>query len=228
MGKLILFFKLVLFVGCAQAALLGSDGYPDTWWQRIPDDQVKSWEYPPHSADRSKKEVILSKRNELGQFSNLSDVSFTMDGQAYGSLEGLWQGMKYPDPVLGNKDERLKNPDFEWPYTREQVFKMKGFEAKKAGDQANALMKQLGIRYITYQGEKVEHNGSGVQRHYEIIFKASENKVLQNPNLKKLLLSTAGLTFFPDHKQHANPTPAYLYHKIYQDIRESLLNKSQH
>lgn len=190
--------------------------YPDAWWAPVPESELKSWEIPPQAADRTKGEVILSKRNELGQFSNLAPTAFEMDGIKYKSLEGLWQGMKYPE---GPNDERLKDPSIVWPYTREQVYAMSDFESKTAGDLANANMKKLGIKWVTYKGEKIEYNGSGAQRHYEVIYRASQNKIAQNPALKKLLLSTGDLKFFPDHTQQPNANPAYKYHDIYMRIR---------
>lgn len=217
-------FKYLFFIlftaGCVHASsVMTTDRFPDAWWAPVPADQIKGWEILPDSVNRSNKEVVLSKRNELGQFSNLGSVSFEMDGIQYKSLEALWQGMKYPD---NPNDDRLKDPTVVWPYTREQVYQMDGFPAKKAGDIANANMKKMGIKYITYQGQKIEYNGSGMNRHYEIIYQASKNKVLQNPALKELLLSTKDLKFFPDHKQQANPNPAYLYHEIYMKIRSEI------
>ncbi len=193
--------------------------YPDAWWQPVPEAELKSWEIPPQAADRTKDEVILSKRTELGQFSNLAPTSFTMDRIKYASIEGLWQGMKYPENA---QDERLKDPSVFWPYTREQVYAMSDFESKAAGDLANANMKKLGIKWITYEGEKVEYNGSGVQRHYEIILRASREKIAQNPKLKKLLISTGDLKFSPDHTQQPNANPAYRYHEIYMKIRSEV------
>lgn len=208
---------IFLTSGCVHASsVMSADGFPDAWWAAVPQDQIKGWEIPPQSANRANKEVILSKRTELGQFSNLGAVSFEMDGVKYKSVEALWQGMKYPESA---NDDRLKDPTVVWPYTREQVYQMDGFQAKKAGDIANENMKKLGIKYITYLGQKIEYNGSGMNRHYEIIYQASKNKILQNPALKELLLSSKDLKFFPDHKQQANPNPAYLYHEIYMKIR---------
>lgn len=211
------YFVGLLFFGCVHAT--ATDNYPNVWWQAVPAAELKGWEIAPQSADRENGEVILSKRNELGQFSNLAAIGFDMDGLHYASVEGLWQGMKYPENA---KDERLNDSKIVWPFTRAQVFAMSGFEAKKAGDIANQNMKALNIKWITYQGQKVEYNGSGMQRHYEIILAASRNKISQNPALEKLLRSTGDLKFFPDHKQQPNPNPAYLYHEIYMKIRSEL------
>lgn len=214
-------FLLCCLSSCAHADVVQkSNIYPDAWWMKIPADQIKGWEIPPQAADRTKNEVILSKRTELGIFSNLSESKFQLDGITYASVEGLWQGMKYPD---NTNDDRLKDPTIVWPYTRAQVYLMSGFEAKAAGDLANANMKKLGIKWITYQGEKIEYNSeTGKIKHYEIIFRASEQKVLQNPAIKDLLVRTGDLKFLPDHQQQPNPNPAYLYFDIYMKIRDQV------
>ena len=94
----------ILFLGCISGGKVvptSQDGFPDIWWQGVPDDQVAGWEIPPQAADRAKLEVVLSKRNELGQFSNLQAAQFYLDDDRYGSVEGLWQALKYPE----NKDD---------------------------------------------------------------------------------------------------------------------------
>ena len=111
------------------------------------------------------------------------------------------------------------DPSVVWPFTREQVYAMSGFDSKAAGDLANANMKKLGINWITYKGQKIEYKGSGIQRHYQIILEASQAKIAQNVDLRKLLISTGQLKFLPDHQQQVNPHPAYLYHEIYMKIR---------
>ena len=207
----ILFLSLFVF-SCSHAQTT----YSDSWWKAVPQDELKSWEIPPQAADRNKNEVVLSKRNELGQFSNLADIGFEMDGIHYTSLEGLWQGMKYPE---SKNDERNLNPQVKWAHTREEVYHMSGFDAKRAGDLANENMKKLGINWITYQGQKINYKTDGVMEHYKIIYRASLNKVNQNPELKVLLMKTAGLTLLPDHTQYPGQTPAYEYYNIYMKIR---------
>lgn len=210
----------VLFSSCAALATAG-DSYPDEWWKPVPADQVAGWEIPPQAADRSKNEVVLSKRNELGQFSNLAPVEFDFEGLHYASVEGLWQGMKYPESA---NDERALDKTLVWAYTREQVMAMSSFEAKKAGDLANANMKKMGIKWLTYKGEKIEYNGVGQPRHYELILAACKEKIAQNPKLKQLLLSTYPLTFMADHKQYPDTLPSYKYDEIYFKIRSELVN----
>lgn len=210
-----IFIAVLLFVSIGKT----QHSYPDLWWQPVSQDQLAEWEIPPQAAKRLSGEVVLSKRNELGQFSNLSPNAFTMDGKIYASVEGLWQSMKYPE---NSHDERLKDPSIKWAYTREQVMSLSGFESKKAGDLANANMKKLGIQWITYQGKRIEYKGKDTDEHYQIILNASRAKIAQNPDLKKLLVSTGDLKFLPDHKQDPNASKAYRYYEIYMKIRSEL------
>lgn len=212
-------FSLTNLVKAQDHTPLGPDGYPDRWWQPVPADQLPGWEIPPQSADRSKGEVVLSKRNELGQFSNLGATPFVLDGDAYASVEALWQGMKYPENAA---DDRLKNPSVVWKRTRSQVMQLSGFEAKAAGNEANANLKKLGIRWITYQGQKLEWNGKDVQAHYNLIYRACRAKLDQNPALKDLLLSTKNLKLMPDHNESPGASPSYFYAEIYTKLRAEI------
>lgn len=214
----------LLFTGCVSASQKASlsasgDAFPDIWWQAVPDDQVSSWEIPPQAADRSKGEVVLSKRNELGQFSNLQAASFTLDGERYASVEALWQALKYPESP---NDERLKDKTLTWAYTRDEVKELTGFEAKKAGDLANANMKKLGIKWVTYKGRKIEYSGKDKMEHYELILRACRAKLQENPALVQLLRKTGNLRFLSDHRQAADSPPAYKYHEIHMKLRSEL------
>ncbi|MGZ3726356.1 MAG: NADAR family protein [Pseudobdellovibrio sp.] len=222
--KLASLFILVfaLFIGTAKAqdnSTTGADGFPDHWWQPVPADQLPGWEIPPQSADRNKGEVILSKRNELGQFSNLGATPFVLDGDSYASVEALWQGMKYPE---GPGDERLKDPSVVWKRTRQDVMGLAGFDAKAAGNEANVNLKKLGIRWITYQGKKLDWTGADLQAHYDIIYRACRAKLDQNPKLKQLLLSTKNLKLLPDHNEYNGAPPVYFYAEIFTKLRAEL------
>lgn len=220
--KLVFFIFAAILMSCvSKSQLMSTAEYNDDWWKPVPDSELASWEVPPQAADRSKNEVVLSKRTELRVFSNLALSPFEMDGINYQSIEGLWQGMKYPE---NSTDERWTDPKtgtrVVWPYTREQVYQMSDFESKVAGDQANEIMKKLGIKWVTYQGQKIEYKGKDQAQHYEIIFRASVAKVQQNETIKELLLKTKGLTFIIDHKQDPNSPPAYRTDLIFKKIRD--------
>ena len=216
-----LIFSGLLF-GCAsgnKVTTAFTDGYPDIWWQTLPEDQIASWEIPPQAAHREKYEVVLSKRNELGQFSNLQAAKFYLDGEFYESVEGLWQSMKYPED---KNDERMKNPAVIWAFTREQVTKLSGFEAKRAGDLASANMKTLGITWVTYKGHKIDYTGKESTQHYDLILRACRSKLAAHPELVELLRRTEKLSLMADHKQKPDSPPAYKYHEIYMKIRSEL------
>jgi predicted NAD-dependent protein-ADP-ribosyltransferase YbiA (DUF1768 family) len=211
--------------GCTSVAQkVYNDGYPDIWWQEVPKDQLASWEIGPQEADRSKGEVILSKRNELGKLSNFTPAPFTLDDVTYASIEGLWQGMKYPE---GPGDERLKDPSIVWPYTREQVMQMSSFEAKHAGEVASQNMKKLGVRWVTYKGQKIDYRGTEQEKYYDIIYRASRAKLEANPDIKALLLRTGNLKLLPDHHQNAGDPPAYRYFEIYMKLRSEYQSQGQ-
>ena len=217
MKSLLTLSLLLSLFGCSSAAKkVYTDGYPDLWWQEVPKADLASWEIGPQDADRSKGEVILSKRNELGKLSNFTAAEFTLDGVTYASVEGLWQGMKFPE---GPKDERLKDKSLVWPFTRDQVNKMTAFEAKHAGDVAGANMKKLGINWVTYQGKKLDYHGVDKDKYYDIIFRASRAKLEAHPDIKDLLMRTKSLKLLPDHHQNPNDPPSYRYFEIYEKLR---------
>lgn len=205
-------------MGCAIVSPSNINNYPSDWWRPVPREDLQSWEIPPQAADPAKNEVIISKRTELGVFSNLAEAHFQLDGENYASIEALWQSLKYPESPA---DERV-NPGIRWQYTREQVKQLVGFEAKKAGDLANENMKKLGIQWQTYKGQKFDPKGKDMQFHYDLIYKAIEAKILQNTVIKDLLIKTGDLKFLPDHNQGSNITPAYNYCGITMKIRSGL------
>jgi hypothetical protein len=219
----LIFAAALLGGGCAYVSKNWSSGsdfvsYNELWWKPIAKEDLASWEIAPQDADRSKNEVILSKRNELGQFSNLQYSPFVLDGVKYASVEALWQSLKFPEI---SEDER-NDKKVAWKFTRDQVRELSGFEAKKAGDHANENMKSLGITWVTYNQKKMDYSKADQSLHYELIFRAIEAKLQQNPQLLQLLARTKGLTLLPDHKPKENAPPAYKYNEIYMKLRDRL------
>ena len=141
--------------------------YPSSWWEYVPPEGAPSWEVLPQDAGAG--EVVLSKRTELGIFSNLSYSPFTFDGEKYFSIESLWQMMKYPSHLFNDPRGLLG-----YVYTREQVRKLYGFKAKKAGDAANDIMRKNDINWISYNGKIFDYKdfGQGSKFHYDIIYRA--------------------------------------------------------
>ncbi len=189
--------------------------YPAAWFAPLPDGvKPASWEITP---DRAKAgEVILSKRTELGVFSNFAATPFELDGTRFASIEGLWQSLYYPE------DE--KDPRFaagKWPRTRAEVEALSGFVAKGAGNDARKLLEPAGLLYVTYRGRKFDPHGSDEDQkfHRELMERATRAKVEQNAAVKELLLRTGDLKLRPDHDQGPKATAAYRYFEILEKLR---------
>lgn len=197
--------------------------YPEKWWEPVNDSQKPAWEILPQEADKNKKEVILSKRNELGILSNFAATPFILKGKKYASIEGLWQSLKYPE---NDKDERALLSS-KWPFKRTQVEQMTAFEALKAGKKANEIMKEIHIPWVSFHGEKIDYKSKGMERHYEIIEAAARAKIDQNPEAKKILIATGDLILKPDHHEDKDSTKAWRYYEIYMKLRLELSSKKE-
>lgn len=194
-------------------------GYPATWWGPVPESERASWEVLPQ--DAAPGEVIISKRTELGAFSNLAAVGFVLDDTHYNSLEGLWQMLKYPE-TNDAQDPRLAS--HEWKHSRVEVSQMSMWEAKDAGTAANAILKKLGITWVSYLGERFNPRDgtNGSNTHYDLILRATRAKIQQNPELVNLLTRTRGLKLRMDHTIEATEPPAYQTPAILMKIRDEL------
>lgn len=194
--------------------------YPDHWWKAEPEASRQVWEILPQAADRGKNEVILSKRNELGLLSNFAATPFSYRGKKYGSMEGFWQCMKYPE---GKEDPRFAAPA-KWEFTREQVAAMTAFDAHAAGVKAEEQMQKLGIDWISFEGERLRFKTEpkDIDRHYELIRAGMRAKAEQNPEVRKVLLATGELSLRPDHFEDSDGTKSWHYYAIWMELRKEL------
>jgi predicted NAD-dependent protein-ADP-ribosyltransferase YbiA (DUF1768 family) len=216
---LILVAAIILLTSMAASAqdIKRDPKYPAHWWTPINDPKKPDWEIMPQEAGPG--EVILSKRHELGLLSNFAPTPFVFQGKRYASLEGFWQMMKYPE---GPDDPRAKFAGLEWKYTRDQVARMIAFEANAAGALASKNMEQMHITWVSFEGQRFEYKPSAPGEHYKLIVAATWEKVKQNPEVKKVLLSTGDLILKPDHQQEANAPAAWKYYEILMQIRSEL------
>ena len=197
--------------------------YPEAWWSPAPREGAPDWEILPQEAGPG--EVILSKRTELGIFSNFAATPITLDGKTYASVEGFWQMMKFPENA---QDPRATFHGLAWPFERAAVGQMVGFEAKRAGDAGSTNMRTMGINWVTWNGVQLPYRVLEKGEHYKLIRRAMAAKLEQNPDVKRLLLATGDLMLKPDHKQDANTPPAWEYFTIWMELRAELngTNKS--
>jgi predicted NAD-dependent protein-ADP-ribosyltransferase YbiA (DUF1768 family) len=218
--KLFLLFFILLFISkCTsiRQEVSYTPKYPEHWWTPVYDENKPSWEILPQEAGPN--EVILSKRNELGILSNFAATPFIYKGKLYASLEGFWQMMKYPE---GPDDPRTLYNGIEWKYTRDQVAQLISFEAKRAGDLAEANMRLMKITWVTFEGKQFEYRSKIPGEHYRLIVEAMHEKVLQNPEVKRILFSTGDLILKPDHHQDPDSPPEWRYYEILMMIRKEL------
>ena len=129
--------------------------YPAEWFKVVPRSEAASWEVLPQDAKAG--EVILSKRTELGVFSNFGATPFVLDGKSFASVEGLWQSLKYPDPALP-EDERHAITD--WEFTRAEVEAMVDRVAKGAGNSANKVYAKYKLKNISWGNHFFNYNDS--------------------------------------------------------------------
>jgi len=190
--------------------------YPPEWWLPVDPSEAASWEILPQEAKAG--EVILSKRNELGLFSNFAATPFCLARICYASVEGLWQSLKYPDPNI-SADPRHS---LTWPHSRAEVEKMVSFEAKAAGDEANQIYKNNHLKNVSYGNHFFNYNdyAEGSAFHYKLIKKAMTAKLNQNPEVMALLNKTKGLILKPDHFVNEKDPASYHYYKILMEIRD--------
>lgn len=193
------------------------DGMPSEWWMEVND--APGWEIVPQDAGPC--QVVLSKRTELGIFSNFGESPFVLDGTKYRSIEGLWQALKYPEPAISD-DPRHAIDD--WPHTRAEVKDMYAWDAKDAGNMANRIYYDNDLIDVSYQGYFFDYvdRAEGSQYHYELITRAMYAKVTQNPWIKELLLQTGDLELLPDHYMSRNVPASFNYHKILMKLRDEL------
>jgi hypothetical protein len=164
---------------------LNAQTYPEEWFKPVPLEGAPSWEILPQDAGPG--EVILSKRNELGILSNFAATPFVYRGVTYASVEGFWQMMKYPE-----SESDLRSPSF-FPFTREQVSSMTAFDAKNAGSIGEKIMADLGISWVTFEGQQMEYCSLTPKLHHQLIKEAMWEKLQQNPEVKRIVLATGDL-----------------------------------
>jgi predicted NAD-dependent protein-ADP-ribosyltransferase YbiA (DUF1768 family) len=188
--------------------------YPAHWWAEVSGSGAPDWEILPQEAGPG--EVIVSKRHELGLLSNFAATPFSLRGRRYASVEGFWQMMLYPE---GPDDPRATFPGIVWAYSREQVAQLTSFEAKHAGELAEQNMKRTGITWVSFEGRRFEYHPDRPGDHYALIVEAMREKVRQNPDVRRVLLSTGNLVLKPDHHEEAGARAAWRYCDILMQLR---------
>jgi predicted NAD-dependent protein-ADP-ribosyltransferase YbiA (DUF1768 family) len=203
------------------ALLAWRASYPAHWWAPVSTAGAPDWEILPQEAGPG--EVIVSKRHELGVLSNFAATPFVFHRKRYASVEGFWQMMLYPED---EKDPRAAFPGLAWPYTRNQVAAMMGFEAKQAGTLAEQNMARMHITWVSFEGCRFEYRPARPGTHYALIVAAMREKIRQNPDVRRVLLSTGDLVLKPDHHEEPGARAAWRYCDILTQLRHELRRKA--
>lgn len=92
-------FVLTLSAGTLAQSPARDSRYLAHWWAAVSKEGAPSWEILPQ--DVKPREVILSKRHELGLLSNFAPTPFTFRGIRYASVEGFWQRSRESESTTG-------------------------------------------------------------------------------------------------------------------------------
>lgn len=132
----------------------------------------------------------------LRLISNLAETSFEFDGRFYSSVEGFWQGLKFP----GDAD-------------RERLACLAGHTAKSAGPKS-----EPGDR-IVYEGREVV---VGTVDHWALMERASRAKFEQDDDARAALVSTGSRPLVHKVPIDSRAIPGVIMADIWMRIRASL------
>ncbi len=94
---------------------------------------------------------------------------------------------------------------------------------KSAGDGVGTFLRQEVDAAVESHGSQKAHDADPTKgEHYRLIVEATREKVRQNPEVERVLLSTGDLVLKPDHHQEPDAPAAWRYYEILSDIRREL------
>jgi hypothetical protein len=156
---------------------------------------------PQPIACREPINIVSTHRDpQIRLLSNFAHSPLVLAGERYESVEGFWQGLKYP----GISDRR-------------RVGQLVGKAAKQAGRDAPPA------DTFTYQGETIR---VGTARHWRLMALACQAKFEQNDAHRAALLATAGRPLTHRVRRDSPTIPGVIMADIWMKIREKLLSKS--
>lgn len=130
--------------------------------------------------------------------SNFAATPFTLFGKRFASVEGFWQGLKFPE---GSPEQ-------------EKVFRMVGYEAKKAGKKAPKRST------FTWRG-KIYRIGS--PEHQNLMRQALWAKFTQDRRAREALLETKGMVLTHIMPKDSVTIPGAVFAGMLMEIREKLI-----
>lgn len=132
--------------------------------------------------------------------SNFAPTPFELWGQKFASVEGFWQGLKFPE---GSAEQR-------------RVFGLSGYEAKRAG--RNAPAGPGGV--FTWRGRTYR---VGSREHWDLMRQALQAKFRQNAEARRVLLATAGLRLTHVLPRDSKTIPGAVFAAMLEEIRAGIV-----
>jgi predicted NAD-dependent protein-ADP-ribosyltransferase YbiA (DUF1768 family) len=152
---------------------------------------------PEAEACRIPINITSQSPEPLRLISNFAHTPFCFDDKGYESIEGFWQGLKFPDEA-----------------ERRRLALLHGSEARDAGyhaPEADTLM---------YDGENVR---VGTYAHWRLMEKACRAKFARHAAAREALLSTRNRPLVHQVKRDSKNIPGVIMAAIWMRIRERLL-----
>lgn len=149
-------------------------------------------------ADACREPININAKapKPLDLISNFAATPFELDGEAYASIEGFWQGLKFSDLT-----------------ERRRVAALSGPEAKDAGGRAPAS------DLIVYGDELIR---AGTWDHWQLMERACRAKFGQQEGARAALLSTGERPLMHQMRRDSRTIPGVVVAQIWMRIRETL------
>ncbi len=128
--------------------------------------------------------------------SNFAPTPFELDGRQYASVEGFWQGLKFPSEA-----------------DRRRIAQLHAGEAKRAGDAA------MPCEAFEYEGERVCR---GTHVHWTLMERACWAKFSQNEDARSALLATGSRPITHVMRRDSTTIPGAIMAEIWMRIRARL------
>jgi hypothetical protein len=156
---------------------------------------------PRPEACREPINVVSTAKDEVIRLiSNLAHTPFELHGRTYASVEGFWQGLKFP----GEAD-------------RQRIAPLHGTEAKRAGEGAPEA------DIFEYQGQMVR---VGTYEHWSLMHQACWAKFSQHGEARRALLSTGARPLVHRVRRGSRTIPGAVMAEIWMKVRARLAEKS--
>ncbi|WP_051660786.1 NADAR family protein [Bosea sp. 117] len=151
---------------------------------------------PEDEARRAPLNITHGVSPVFAPISNLARTPFELDGERYASVEGFWQGLKYPDAGK-----------------RRTLAKLSGVEAKEAGNPAGQPANFLyGARMIA----------AGSPEHWALMRMACTAKFTQHAGAREALLATGERWLTHRVRKDSRTIPGAIMADIWMVIRGRL------